>query len=592
MLLSKYRHSSFIHLAPSRSYHVPRHHVCVFLENTPLEPSTIIQRSENRQQLNTRPSLQAPDLKSSEDEDSIDDLSLYMPVSQTSALTPYAQFLEGILHFMVNNFFGFALLGIMIYAVRMQSSAMSNQRSFQSKTTKSVDPENINVTFEDVAGLETAKVELMEIVEFLKTPEKFAKLGAKIPKGCLLTGGPGLGKTLLAKAIAGEAGVPFFAASASEFIELFVGMGASRIRDLFKKANEVAPCIIFIDEIDAIGRARASGGGFASNDEREQTINQLLTEMDGFNINTGVIVIAATNRADILDKALVRPGRFDRQITLDSPTLVDREKILAIHCKDKPLDATVDLADIAKNTVGLSGAELANIANEAAILAARRDSSLVSTQDFVDAIDRVILGPEKPNTLISAKKKKIIACHEAGHTITALKVGEYDEVTKVSIIPRGKSGGVTMFQALPENMESGLFSRKYLENRLVVALGGRAAEEIVFGKSQVTTGAYNDMEVAQKLARAMVVNYGFSEKLGPVSWEDDMQSPFRTSMKGTATENQIDREIIAIIKESYTKAKNIIDNNFDQFNAIAEALYTNEVLSKKDIHNILSHYKN
>lgn len=476
--------------------------------------------------------------------------------------------------FILQNWLSLVFLGVIMYSIIMQLTSFSNQKRFFGTSPKTVNPEDVKVKFSDVAGVQNAKLELMEVVEFLKNPEKFTQVGAKIPKGCLLTGGPGLGKTLLAKAVAGEAGVPFFATSASEFVEMFVGVGASRVRDLFKKANESSPCIIFIDEIDAIGKSRTNGA-MAANDEREQTINQLLTEMDGFNANTGIIVIAATNRPDILDKALVRPGRFDRQIALDPPTLFDREQILQIHCKGKPLDPSVDLNDLARNTVGLSGADLANITNEAAILAARRNSNTIFPTDFMEAIDRVILGPEKKNTLISEKKKRVVACHEAGHTLVALKVGEYDIITKVSIIPRGKTGGVTMFEPDPENAESGLFSRKYLENRLVVALGGRAAEEIVFGEANTTTGAYNDMEVVQKLARSMIVNYGFSETLGPVSWETGDFSQY-TSFK-------IDKEVTQIVKTAYQKAKNIINNNFTLFNDIAEALYQNEVLSREDL---------
>jgi cell division protease FtsH len=491
--------------------------------------------------------------------------------------------LNTLVNFMIQNVFSIIFVGLFMYSMFMSKDMLSKQsKIFGGKGKEQVKPEDVNVKFEDVAGLEHAKLELMEIVEFLKNPEKFTIVGAKIPKGCLLTGGPGLGKTLLAKAIAGEAGVPFFACSASEFIELFVGVGASRIRELFKKANDVAPCIIFIDEIDAIGKSRSSNSMMASNDEREQTINQLLTEMDGFVENSGIVVIAATNRADILDKALVRPGRFDRHIIVDPPTLNDREAILKIHCKSKPLDESVNLFDVAKSTVGLSGAELANITNEAAILAARRNSSNISKGDFISAIDRVLLGPEKKNSIISDKNKMIVACHEAGHTVTALRVGEYDAISKVSIIPRGKSGGVTMFEQLPDHMDGGLYSKKYLENKLVVALGGRAAEDIVFGEANVTTGAYSDMEVVQQLARAMIVNYGFSERMGPVSWVGEYS---------ISTQNKIDKEVLEIVTESYKRAKNILDNNYDMFAAVTEMLYNNEVLDREDITEILQKYK-
>lgn len=449
-----------------------------------------------------------------------------------------------------------------------------------------VKPEEITTKFDDVAGLENAKLEVMEIVEFLKNPERFVKVGAKIPKGVLLSGGPGLGKTLLAKAIAGEAGVPFFAVSASSFIELFVGTGSSRVRSLFKSAQENSPCIVFIDELDAIGKARsANGGGIGGNDEREQTINQLLTEMDGFSENTGVVVISATNRPDILDPALVRPGRFDRLITLDPPTLNDREAILKIHTKNKPLDDDANLHEIAKSTVGLSGAELANIANEASILTARRNGEKVSMQDFMDAIDRVLLGPEKKNSLISDKKKRIVAAHEAGHAVVGLMVGEYDEITKISIVPRGKSGGVTMFEQSLDNSESGLYSKQYLENRLAVALGGRAAEEICFGEQNITTGAYSDMEVVQQLARAMIVNYGFSKQLGTVSWANKGNGFVSEFANETIAE--IDTEVISLTKTAYERAKDIILKNRTLFDSIAGELYEKEILNKKDIDEIL-----
>jgi len=462
---------------------------------------------------------------------------------------------------------------------------LNQLRGFTAAKTP-IDPKLVNVKFNDVAGLETAKLELMEIVEFLKSPEKFVKMGAKIPKGCLLSGGPGLGKTLLAKAVAGEANVPFYAISASSLVEIFVGVGASRIRSLFEEAKKNSPCIIFFDEIDAVGKARSANTGFGSNDEREQTINQLLTEMDGFNENSGVVIIGATNRPDVLDQALLRPGRFDRTIVLDPPTLKDREAILNIHTRGKPLAEDVNLADIAKNTVGLSGAELANIANESAILAARRDAEQISDIDFKDAIDRVLLGPEKKSTLISEKKKRVVAAHEAGHAVVGLKVGEYDAVTKISIVPRGKTGGVTMFEQLSDNAESGLYSKRYLENRLAVALGGRAAEEIVFGEQNITTGAYSDMEEVQQLARAMIVNYGYSPKLGPVSWSSkDPSNKFSNS-----TVHEIDKEVIQLTKKAYERSKNIISQNAALFNDIAEQLYHKEVLNRLEIQDIARKY--
>jgi cell division protease FtsH len=486
-----------------------------------------------------------------------------------------------VMEFLARNATSIIFLALISVSLLMQRAAISKQSQFfGASAKKQIDPEDVKVKFEDVAGLENAKLELFEVVEFLKTPAKFLAVGAKIPKGCLLTGGPGLGKTLLAKAVAGEAGVPFFACSASEFVEMFVGVGAARIRDLFKNANAVAPCIVFIDEIDAIGRSRTSGNSNNSNDEREQTINQLLTEMDGFSPSSGVVVLAATNRPDILDKALVRPGRFDRQIDLEPPTLLDRERILEIHCKTKPTDDSVSLAEVAKNTVGLSGAELANIANEAAIFAARRDSCTLSQEDFAAAIDRVLLGPEKKSSYMSDKKKRVVACHEAGHTIVALMVGEYDAISKVSIVPRGKAAGVTVFQQLPDHADIALYTRRYLENKLVVALGGRAAEEIIFGEYNTTTGAVNDMEVVQQLARAMVVDYGFSAKLGPASWQNSAEHSL-------SVRNQIDKEVMALVQSSYKRAKILIQDNFPLFDALAESLYNKEVLDRKDIDALL-----
>lgn len=485
----------------------------------------------------------------------------------------------------------YLLIGcLMIYAFLNRGNGGGNPLTSFTSSKGPVKPEEVSIKFADVAGLEGAKEEVMEIVEFLKNPERFSKLGAKIPKGILLSGGPGLGKTLLAKAVAGEAGVPFFAVSASSFIELFVGTGSARVRSLFKSAKEQAPCIVFIDELDAIGRARSANGGFGGNDEREQTINQLLTEMDGFTENNGVIVMSATNRPDVLDPALVRPGRFDRLVALDPPTLKDREAILSIHTKNKPLDNTVKLEEIAKMTVGLSGAELANIANEASIVAARRNAEQLSNKDFEVAIERVLLGLEKKNAIVSDKKKKIVSAHEAGHAIVAIKVGEYDELSKISIVPRGKTGGVTIFEQSPENAESGLYSKQYLENRLAVALGGRAAEEILFGEKNITTGAYSDMEVVQQLARSMVVNYGFSHKLGTVSWVSK-NSTFSSDFS-ESTLAEIDAEVIHLTKVAYERAKKIIHENIKLFNELTQQLYEKEVLDRKDIDNILYKYWN
>ncbi|MCL7048255.1 hypothetical protein MKW94_002378 [Papaver nudicaule] len=381
------------------------------------------------------------------------------------------------------------------------------------------------VTFADVAGADQAKLELQEVVDFLKSPDKYTALGAKIPKGCLLVGPPGTGKTLLARAVAGEAGVPFFSCAASEFVEMFVGVGASRVRDLFDKAKAKAPCIVFIDEIDAVGRQRGAGMG-GGNDEREQTINQLLTEMDGFSGNTGVIILAATNRPDVLDAALLRPGRFDRQVTVDRPDVAGRVKILQVHSRGKSLAKDVDLDKIARRTPGFTGADLQNLMNEAAIIAARRDLKEISKDEISDALERIIAGPEKKNAVVSEEKKKLVAYHEAGHALVGALMPEYDPVAKISIIPRGQAGGLTFFAPSEERLESGLYSRSYLENQMAVALGGRVAEEVIFGTENVTTGASNDFMQVSRVARQMVERFGFSKKIGQIAIGGGGGNPF------------------------------------------------------------------
>ena len=498
--------------------------------------------------------------------------------TEKSLSNPYADLSWQILVFLLQNGFSIFFAAMIIISLLMQRNAMSRQLQFFNKTPKAINPEEVKTTFQDVAGCESAKVELQEVVDFLKNPDKYARVGAKIPKGCLLTGGPGLGKTLLARAVAGEASVPFFACSASEFIELFVGMGSSRVRDLFKRAKECAPCIVFIDEIDAIGKSRSSSTMLATNDEREQTINQLLTEMDGFSESKGIVVIAATNRPDILDKALVRPGRFDRQITLDPPSKADRTAILRVHCDGKPLAEDIDLEYIAGMTVGFSGAELANIANEAAILAAREDASHITVHHFMSAIDRVVLGVEKRRSSDLIAQKKLVARHEAGHAIVALMLDpkSVDTVTKISIVPRGKTGGVTVFEPLEDVIESGLLTREYLEHKLVIALGGRAAEEIVYGDKKVTTGASNDMMVVQQIARQMVCAYGFGgDQIGPVAWDNQTGSLYM--------QTKIDKEVVRLSTEAYSKAKEIILENEALFTELAKQLYAKEVLNRDDI---------
>lgn len=442
---------------------------------------------------------------------------------------------------------------------------------------------DIKVKFADVAGCEDAKADLQEVVDFLKNPIKYSVLGAKIPKGCLLAGPPGTGKTLLAKAIAGEAGVPFFSCSASEFVELFVGVGASRVRDLFVNANKVAPCIIFIDEIDAIGKARSNQPMMGGNDEREQTINQLLTEMDGFKENNGVIVIAATNRADTLDAALLRPGRFDRRIQVEYPDCAGRAAILAVHTKNKPIDSSVCLESIAKVTAGYSGADLANLANEAAILSARRNKETITMTELEDALEKIVLGAER-KSIASDEKRKLVAYHEAGHALVALKVGTFDKVRKVTIIPRGKAGGVTMFEPDMERLDSGLYTREYLLNQIAVALGGRVAEEIAFGHDNVTTGASSDIERVQQVARLMVTMYGLSDKIGPIAWKAG--SAFEPKYS-EAILSEIDSEVQALVQKCYAMARDILVTNRCMLDTIAEKLMELESLSGDELREIV-----
>ncbi|GMY28122.1 ATP-dependent zinc metalloprotease FTSH, chloroplastic [Fagus crenata] len=443
------------------------------------------------------------------------------------------------------------------------------------------------VTFSDVAGADQAKLELQEVVDFLKNPDKYTALGAKIPKGCLLVGPPGTGKTLLARAVAGEAGVPFFSCAASEFVELFVGVGASRVRDLFEKAKSKAPCIVFIDEIDAVGRQRGAGMG-GGNDEREQTINQLLTEMDGFSGNSGVIVLAATNRPDVLDSALLRPGRFDRQVTVDRPDVAGRVKILQVHSRGKALAKDVDFDKIARRTPGFTGADLQNLMNEAAILAARRDLKEISKDEISDALERIIAGPEKKNAVVSEEKKKLVAYHEAGHALVGALMPEYDPVAKISIIPRGQAGGLTFFAPSEERLESGLYSRSYLENQMAVALGGRVAEEIIFGDENVTTGASNDFMQVSRVARQMVERFGFSKKIGQVAIGAAGGNPFlgqqMSSQKdySMATADIVDAEVRELVEKAYSRAKQIMTTHIDILHKLAQLLIEKETVDGEE----------
>lgn len=439
-----------------------------------------------------------------------------------------------------------------------------------------------NVTFNDVAGLEEAKEELQEIVDFLKTPKKYTDLGAKIPKGALLVGPPGTGKTLLAKAIAGEANVPFFSLSGSDFVEMFVGVGASRVRDLFKQAKEKAPSIIFIDEIDAVGRARGRGVSMGANDERENTLNQLLTEMDGFGTNSGVILIGATNRADVLDRALMRAGRFDRQIFVDMPDLNEREEILKVHLKPLKLDINVDVAFLARQTPGFSGADLANICNEAALIAARKKKHSVDKQDFLDAVDRVIGGLEKKNKIITAGEKNAIAYHEAGHATISWLVEHASPLVKVTIVPRGQSLGAAWY--LPE--ERHLTTTEQMLDEMCAALGGRAAEAVMFGK--ISTGALSDLEKVTKQAYAMVTMYGLNERIGNVSYYDSTGQSEYTFGKpySERTAQTIDEEVSGIIEAQYQRAKQILTDNKDKLTALASKLLEKEVIFKEDLEKI------
>lgn len=442
---------------------------------------------------------------------------------------------------------------------------------------------NIKITFKDVAGLAEAKQEVEEIVSFLKNPDKYTKLGGKIPKGALLVGPPGTGKTLMAKAMAGEANVPFFSMSGSDFVEMFVGVGASRVRDLFKQAKEKAPCIIFIDEIDAIGRARGKNPNMGSNDERENTLNQLLTEMDGFETNSGVIIIAATNRADILDSALLRAGRFDRQIYVDLPELKDREDIFKVHLKPLKLATDVDIAFLAKQTPGFSGADIANVANEAALIAARKNKNAVEKQDFLDAIDRIVGGLENRSKVIKVGEKKAIAYHEAGHATVSWLLQHAHPLLKVTIVPRGKALGAAWY--LPQERQ--ITTKEQLLDQMCSVLGGRAAEELTFG--QISTGAQNDLEKATKQAYAMVTIFGMSEKIGNLSYYDSTgQSDFNfTKPYSEKTAELIDEEVKILVENAYCRAKDLLQAHKEQHKQVAELLLEREVIFSDDLERIL-----
>ena len=444
------------------------------------------------------------------------------------------------------------------------------------------DSNNVNVTFKDVAGLEEAKVEIMEVVDFLKNPEKYTKLGGKIPKGVLLVGPPGTGKTLLAKSVAGEANVPFFSLSGSDFVEMFVGVGASRVRDLFNNAKSKAPCIIFIDEIDAIGRARGKNALTGGNDERESTLNQLLTEMDGFGTNSGVIVLAATNRADILDKALLRAGRFDRQIYVELPDIVGRKEIFEVHMRGLKLGPDVDKDFLAKQTPGFSGADIANVCNEAALMAARKGKKEIDKQDFLDAVDRIIGGLEKKNKIITAEEKKVIAFHEAGHATTSWLLQYAHPLVKVTIVPRGKSLGAAWY--LPEERQ--ITTKEQMYHEMIATLGGRAAEQVVFG--QISTGALSDLETVTKQAFAMVTYYGLDEEIGNISYYDStgQQDYSLTKPYSEKTAETIDREVSRLVEKAYQEALAILTDHRDGLTQLANKLIEKEVIFGEDLENI------
>ncbi|MGQ9472675.1 MAG: ATP-dependent zinc metalloprotease FtsH [Candidatus Caldatribacteriaceae bacterium] len=481
------------------------------------------------------------------------------------------------------------LIVVWVFLLQQLQGGGSKVTSFVKSRAKMVDPEKVKVTFEDVAGIEEVKEELKEVVDFLKNPRKFQKTGARIPRGVLLYGPPGTGKTLLAKAIAGEAGVPFFSISGSDFVEMFVGVGAARVRDLFTTAKRNAPCIVFVDELDAVGRHRGAGLG-GGHDEREQTLNQLLVEMDGFDPNQGVILIAATNRPDILDPALLRPGRFDRRIAVPQPDVVGREAILKVHIRGKPLGKDVDLKVLARRTPGFVGSDLANLVNEAALLAARQGKSVIEMEEFEEAIDKVIAGPERKHVIISEREKRIIAYHEAGHALVAWTLPDSDPVHKISIIPRG---GVALGYTLQLPTEDRyLMTKQELLSRLTILLGGRVAEEIIF--KDVTTGAHDDLKKATEIAREMVCEYGMSEILGPLTLGRKHKEVFlgRDIAEDRNYSEEIayaiDKEVRAIIDRAYEQAKDIILKYRDKLDRLASTLIEKEVLNREEIEEVLS----
>lgn len=506
-----------------------------------------------------------------------------IPVTaQSQEQSGLQSFLIGLLPFVL-------LIGVWVYFMnRMQGGGKGGAMGFGKSKAKLLTEKHGRVTFDEVAGIDEAKDELEEIVEFLRNPQKFSRLGGKIPKGALLVGPPGTGKTLLARAIAGEAGVPFFTISGSDFVEMFVGVGASRVRDMFEQAKKNAPCIVFIDEIDAVGRSRGAGYG-GGNDEREQTLNQLLVEMDGFEANEGIIIIAATNRPDVLDPALLRPGRFDRQVQVPNPDIKGREKILSVHSRKVPLGPDVDLRIIARGTPGFSGADLANLVNESALMAARIGRRFVTMHDFESAKDKVMMGAERRSMVMTEDEKKLTAYHEAGHAVVGLNVPQHDPIHKATIIPRGRALGLVL--SLPERDQLSVSYTKYT-SKIAMAMGGRVAEELVFGKDQVTSGASSDIQQVSKIARAMVTQFGYAEELGFVDYANEQNSYLGNYGGGTNhsadTQKIIDDKVKAMIQEGYETAKRILTEKRDDLERLAQGLLEYETLTGNEITRVIA----
>ncbi|MFT6532369.1 MAG: cell division protease FtsH [Limimaricola cinnabarinus] len=506
-----------------------------------------------------------------------------IPVSARSQeQSGFTTFLLSLLPFLL-------LIGVWIYFMnRMQGGGKGGAMGFGKSRAKLLTEKHGRVTFDDVAGIDEAKDELEEIVEFLRNPQKFSRLGGKIPKGALLVGPPGTGKTLLARAIAGEAGVPFFTISGSDFVEMFVGVGASRVRDMFEQAKKNAPCIVFIDEIDAVGRSRGVGYG-GGNDEREQTLNQLLVEMDGFEANEGIIIVAATNRPDVLDPALLRPGRFDRQVQVPNPDIKGREKILGVHARKVPLGPDVDLRIIARGTPGFSGADLANLVNEAALMAARVGRRFVTMIDFESAKDKVMMGAERRSMVMSEDEKKLTAYHEAGHAVVGLNVPQHDPIHKATIIPRGRALGLVL--SLPERDQLSVTYTKYT-SKIAMAMGGKVAEELIFGRENVTSGATSDIQQVTKIARAMVTQFGFSDKIGHIDYANEQQSYLGSYSGGAShsaeTQKVIDEEVRRIIDEGYDTAKRILTERREDLERLAQGLLEYETLTGNEITRVIA----